>query len=455
MPLKKNDLIQLKITDIGTEGQGIGRFEDQIFFVKDTVIGDEVTASVMKLKKNYGYARLQKVLKPSSDRVEEICPSAKACGGCQLQAMSYEKQLAYKTAKVENNLRRIGGFSEIPMEPILGMEDPFHYRNKAQVPVGIDKTGKLTAGFYAGRTHSIIGNLDCALSAPENKMILERVLSYMEKYHVEPYDEETGKGLIRHVLTRYGFHTGQWMVCLIAAGESLPRQEKLIESLLHVPGMTSICLNINCERTNVILGNMTTTLYGKPYIEDRIGPLTYRISPRSFFQVNPRQTERLYQKALDYAGLTGNETVWDLYCGTGTISLFLAQKTKTVKGVEIIPEAVENARENAELNGITNAEFFVGKAEEVFADEYRRTGERADVIVVDPPRKGCDQTLLDTIMAMNPERIVYVSCDSATLARDLRYLCQEKYSLEKVCPVDQFPMTVHVETVCLMSRKDT
>ena len=452
MSYQKNDRITLRITDISTDGQGIGKTEDVTFFVKDTVIGDEITASVMKMKKNYGYARLQDILKPSPYRVKEQCPCAVQCGGCQLQAMSYEKQLSFKMDKVLNNLKRIGGFTDIPAEPIIRMEDPFHYRNKAQYPVGRNREGRLTAGFYAGRTHSIIDHHDCILGKPENRQIIEIVLAYMEKHHIDPYDEISGEGLVRHILTRYGFSTGQWMVCLILNGRKLPAEQELIQSLLSIEGMTSICVNVNQARTNVIMGDKTYTLHGKSYIEDRIGNLLYQISPRAFFFFFSVQTEKLYNKALEYAGLTGTETVWDLYCGTGTISLFLAQKARSVRGVEIIPEAVENAVRNAKLNHITNAEFFVGKAEEILPLHYKNTGERADVIVVDPPRKGCDASLLDTMAAMQPERIVYVSCDSATLARDLKILCGKGYRLEKICPTDQFPMTVHVEACCLLTR---
>ena len=452
MPYNKNDRITLHITDMSTDGEGIGKTEDCTFFVKDAVIGDVITASVMKMKKNYGYARLQEIIQASPWRVSEKCPCAVKCGGCQLQALSYEKQLEYKTNKVLNNLRRIGGFTDIPAEPVIGMENPFHYRNKAQYPVGRNREGKLIAGFYAGRTHSIIDHHDCDLGRPENRQIIETVLSHMEKQQIDPYDEKTGQGLVRHILTRYGYSTGQWMVCLILNGSKIPGADALVKQLLRISGMTSICINVNREKTNVIMGSKTLVLYGQPWIEDRIGDLTYRISPRAFFQVNPLQTGKLYSKALEYAGLTGSENVWDLYCGTGTISLFLARQARRVRGVEVIPEAVENARKNAEINQITNAEFFTGKAEEILPAHYAQTGEKADVIVVDPPRKGCDAALLDTMIRMNPSRIVYVSCDSATLARDLKTLCMNGYRLEKVCPVDQFPMTVHVETVCLLTH---
>ena len=452
MEYRKNDIVTLKIEDCGIDGEGIGKADGFTVFVKDAVIGDTVRAKIMKVKKNYGYGRLEEIITPSPDRVEPKCQFARQCGGCQLQALSYEKQLEFKTSKVRGHLERIGGFTDIPMEKILGMDQPFHYRNKAQFPVGKSKDGRIITGFYAGRTHSIIENRDCALGVTRNKEVLDRVIAHMEKFHIQPYDENTGKGLVRHVLIRYGFFTDEMMVCLIINGEKLPGEEALVKSLRQIPETVSVMVNVNKKRNNVILGEKVRLLWGQPYITDKIGEISYQISPLSFFQVNPYQTGRLYGKALEYAQLSGNETVWDLYCGIGTISLFLAQKAKMVRGVEIIPAAIENAKENARLNGFDNTEFFVGKAEEVLPEQFARTGECADVIVVDPPRKGCDETLLSTIIKMQPDRVVYVSCDSATLARDLKYLCERGYELKKVCPVDMFPNTVSVETVVLLSQ---
>ena len=453
MEFRKNDLVTLEIEDCGIDGEGIGKADGFTVFVKDAVIGDTVTAKIIKAKKNYGYGRLMEVLKPSPYRVEPKCEFARQCGGCQLQALSYDQQLVFKTNKVKGHLERIGGFTDIPMEPIIGMDELFHYRNKAQFPVGRNKEGKIVTGFYAGRTHNIIENRDCALGVAENKEVLDRVIAHMEKYGIEPYNEATGKGLVRHVLIRYGYFTKEVMVCLILNGNKLPKEEQLVKSLCEIPGMTSITINVNKKRSNVILGEEICLLWGQEYITDRIGDISYQISPLSFYQVNPMQTQKLYAKALEYADLHGQETVWDLYCGIGTISLFLAQKAKFVRGVEIVPAAIENAKENAKLNGLENTEFFVGKAEEVLPREYKKNGVYADVIVVDPPRKGCDETLLETMIEMNPDRIVYVSCDSATLARDLKYLCERGYELRKVCPVDQFGMTVHVETVVLLSQQ--
>ena len=530
--MKKNDIFELEITDMGTDGEGIGHYDGMTFFVKDALIGDVITARATKLKKNYGYARVEEIKTPSTFRVEPQCELHKRCGGCQIQALSYEKQLEFKNNKVRNNLMRIGGFSETEldskMQPPVGADNPYRYRNKAQFPVGYDRDGNIVTGFYASRSHNIIPVEDCKLGVPQNKEILDIIKEWMNECGITPYDENTHKGLVRHVLIRYGFTSKQIMVCLVINGDSLDSKHRaenvyvsrvdsgkitdkrnrdktsdnkacdsrhnaadsLCERLSKIDGMTSISYNINKENTNVILGKKTVCIWGRPYIEDTIHLLsypdftpqgtgiTYQISPQSFYQVNPKQTEKLYSTALAFAGLTGNENVWDLYCGIGTISLFLSQKAKQVYGVEIVPQAIEDAKNNAKLNGITNAQFFVGKAEEVlpqfYADAKKNITKgfeaikpevpaakytdgadmlRPDVIVVDPPRKGCDEKCLDIMLAMSPERIVYVSCDSATLARDLKILCEEKYELIKWQAFDQFSNTGHVETVVLLSQQ--
>ena len=461
--MNKNDIVTVEITDIGVSGEGIGHVDGYTLFIKDAVIGDVVEAKVMKAKKNYGYARLMKVITPSEYRVEPKCAFARRCGGCQIQEMSYDRQLVFKDQKIRGNLERIGGFTkdriDTVMQPVVGMEHPFGYRNKAQFPFGTDKEGNPITGFYAGRTHDIIANTDCALGVEQNKEILEIILQYMRENKIKSYDEKTGKGLIRHALIRYGFKTKEIMVCLVVNGKKLPKAERLIEKLIQIEGMTSITISPNTRRDNVIMGDSYEILWGQGYITDYIGNVKYQISPLSFYQVNPVQTEKLYGLALEYADLKGDETVWDLYCGIGTISLFLAQKAKQVYGVEIVPQAINDAKENAKINAIDNAEFFVGKAEEVLPEyyaEYERehNGEtaHADVIVVDPPRKGCDETLLETIVKMQPEKVVYVSCDSATLARDLKYLCANGYEIKMCRGVDQFPQSVHVETVVLLSK---
>lgn len=453
MELKKNEIYTMTIEDLGSEGEGIGKVDGFTLFVKDAVIGDEIKVKVIKLKKNYGYGRLMKIIKPSEFRTEPLCPKAAACGGCQLQHLKYEKQLEYKQQKVENLLNRVGKITDYEMAPIIGMDTPYFYRNKAQFPVGKNKDGQIVTGFYAGRTHSIIDTEKCYIQHPLNETLIRLVKQWMAQNNIKPYDETTGKGLIRHILTRIGYVTKEVMVCLVINGDKIPAVQPLIDSLKTVEGMTSISININREKTNVILGSKVKTLWGQDYIEDYIGDIKYQISPLSFYQVNPVQTKVLYGKALEFAGLTGNETVWDMYCGIGTISLFLARQAKMVYGVEIVPQAIDDACQNAKINNIKNAEFFVGKAEEVVPAAYAERGLRADVVVVDPPRKGCDAALLDCMAQMAPERIVYVSCDPATLARDLRILEDKGYKTKKVQCVDMFGQGGHVETVALLVKK--
>ena len=455
MEMKKNEVFTTVIQDMSEDGAGIGRTDGYTWFIKDTVIGDVVEASAMKMKKHYGFARLVRILTPSPHRVEAKCPVARKCGGCQLQAMSYEEQLAFKERKIRSHLSRLGGIpeEEIPMEPVMGMEDPWRYRNKAQFPFGRNKAGEIITGFYAGRTHAIIEHEDCFLGVEENKEILEIVKKFMNEYKIDPYDETAHRGLVRHALIRKGFVTGELMVCLVINGDRLPHSQELVNRLREMPGMTSVSISINKEKTNVIMGKEVVNLYGPGYITDWIGEVKYRISPLSFYQVNPVQTRKLYETALEFAGLEGGETVWDLYCGIGTISLFLAQKAGKVYGVEIVPQAIEDARENARLNGMENVEFFVGKAEEVLPEQYEKNHVRADVIVVDPPRKGCDAKCLETIVKMQPKRLVYVSCDSATLGRDVKYLRENGFEVERVRGCDMFPAGTHVETVCRLIRK--
>ncbi len=475
--LKKNDLVQLKIEDLGSSGEGIGRVDGYTLFVKDTIIGDVVEARVMKAKKSYGFARLTRVLSPSPDRVTPPCPLARSCGGCQIQEMAYPRQLLYKEEKVWQDLLRIGEVPEDVLlaarEPIVGMtaEDPgfdreedapFRYRNKAQFPIGTDKEGHPVAGFFAGRTHSIIPVTDCLLQPEADARIIRILLTYMEEFQIPAYDETTHTGLVRHVLIRSGFATGEVQVCLVINGRKLPHPEVLVRRLTELPGMTGICISPNEKQTNVILGDTVEVLWGEACLTDEIDGIVFRISPLSFYQVNPVQTEKLYRQVLDYADLDGTETVWDLYCGIGTISLFLARHAKEVRGVEVVPRAVEDARENARINGIENAIFYAGKAEEVLpgicaGDTPEGTlapeaAARPDVIVVDPPRKGCDPALLKTMADMAPDRIVYVSCDPATLARDVNCLRARGYEVRKYRPYDCFSHTIHIETVMLLQK---
>ncbi len=449
---RKNDMVTVKIDSLGNDGEGIGKADGYTLFIKDALPGDLVEARIMKAKKQYGYGRLIRILSPSPDRAKAPCALHRSCGGCQLQTLSYEKQLAYKEDKVRGHLEHIGGFRNPPVLPVLGMENPYRYRNKAQFPFGTDREGKSVTGFYASRTHSIIPNTDCILGVRENQRILELILEFIEEHRICPYDERTGKGLLRHVLIRKGFATGELMVCLVINGRVFPHVEKLADRLFELPGMTSLTLNVNQRNTNVIMGEELLPVRGQMFITDAIDSVRFRISPLSFYQVNPVQTEKLYRTALSYAGLTGKETVWDLYCGIGTISLFLAREAGRVYGVELVPDAVADARINAQQNGISNAEFYVGRAEKVLPEKYEKEGIQAHVIVVDPPRKGCDEKCLDTMIRMAPKRIVYVSCNSATLARDLKILCENGFCLERVQPIDMFPQTAGIETVCLLSK---
>jgi len=482
--MKKNDIIPLEITDMSVQGEGIGHFEGMAFFVKGAITGDVTLCGITKLKKNYGYARIVEMVRPSPHRVKPVCPEADNCGGCQIMQMEYSAQLSMKEHRVKNDLLRIGKFSKAELEqamaPIIGMEEPYEYRNKAQYPVGRDRFGNRVMGFYATHSHRIVEHSYCFIGQQSDQEILSVIRTYMQEVDVTAYDEETHKGLIRHVLIRHGMHTGQIMVTVVINGKKLPESDKLCRALFTIPGMQSVSVNINYSEGNTVLGRETYTLQGTDTIEDTIGDVKFRISPRSFFQVNYIQTERLYHLVKMYAALTGKETVWDIYCGIGTIGQYLAKDAGYIYGIEIVPEAVEDAKENAALNGLSDkTEYFLGKAEEVLPAYYAgklgndageggagkgvstlhdsvtdglRTGGHPDVMIVDPPRKGCEAPCLHTMLSMKPEKIIYVSCNPSTLARDLRILCDGGYTLQAVTPVDQFPHTFHVETVCLMSR---
>ena len=469
---KKNDTAVIRIEDIAGDGEGIGHADGYAVFVKDTVPGDLAEIRIVKAGKQFGYGRLLRLLEPSAYRTAAVCPVAGRCGGCQLQMMRYEEQLRWKERKVRGDLERIGGLRPrtdgtdglegLFPEPVSGMEDPFRYRNKALFPVGTGRDGSVTAGFYAGRTHVIVPCEDCLLGAKENSRLLKAVTDWAETCHVRPYDETTGKGLVRHVLIRKGFRTGKFHVCLVINGKKVPEAETLIQNLRQAApdALCGISFSRNTARGNAVMGERAEAIWGSAYLTDTLRSdrydisVTYQISPNSFYQVNPVMTERMYEKVLAYADPDGSETVADLYCGIGTISLFLAGRVRRVYGVEIIPEAVRDARENAKLNGISNAEFFVGKAEEVMP-RLHSEGAEADIVIVDPPRKGCDGKLLETIADMNPKKLIYVSCNPATLARDLRWLSEHGFRLDRYQAFDQFPMTVHVETVCLLRNNNT
>ena len=452
--IQKNQHYSIKIYDLGSNGEGVGKLQGFTLFVEGAIPGDEIEVRVVKVKKNYGYGKLIRIIKPSPYRVEPLCPFTHQCGGCQIQHISYQEQLKIKGKKVQDHLERIGGLKDIQVHPVLGMEDPYYYRNKGLFPVGMEN-GEVQIGFFVSRTHRIIDMDKCYIQHPITEKVIELLRKFIKEYSISVYDEKEHIGLLRHILVRTSWHTKEVLVCLVINGKEFPHAEALIKQLRQISYLVGIVLNINEERTNVVLGEEIQVLWGRDYIVDSIGELQFHISPLSFFQVNPVQTKVLYNKALEYAQLTGKEIVWDAYCGIGTISLFLAKQAKYVYGVEFVEAAINNARENAKLNQIENVEFFVGKAEEVIPKKLKEEGIKADVIVVDPPRKGCDVVLLDAMIEMNPKRIVYVSCDSATLARDLKYLVEKgKYKVHEVQPVDMFPNTVHVESCVLITRDE-
>ncbi|WP_413376117.1 23S rRNA (uracil(1939)-C(5))-methyltransferase RlmD [Alkalihalobacillus sp. 1P02AB] len=453
LPVQKNDIVELQIEDLTHEGAGVAKIDGYALFIPEAIPGEKVKAKVLKTNKGYGFAKLLKIIKASPNRVEPPCPIFHQCGGCQIQHLSYEAQLKMKQKQVQDVLERIGGIKDVPVHPTLGMDEPWQYRNKSQVPFG-EKDGELIAGFYQQRSHHIIDMDSCIIQQKENDIAVQSVKEIASRYGIRAYDEEKHRGTLRHVVVRQGKKTGELMIVLVTRGKELPNKKNIIDDICEaLPDVTSIVQNINPKRTNVIFGDETNVLWGEEYIHDYIGEIRFAISARSFYQVNPDQTKVLYDKALEYADIKGHETVIDAYCGIGTISLFLAQKAKRVLGVEIVPEAISDAKQNARINGFDNVDFAVGEAEKVIPWWYAQ-GVRPDVIVVDPPRKGCDDKLLETILAMKPERVVYVSCNPATLARDLKVLEEGGYKTKEVQPVDMFPQSTHVECCSLLIRKD-
>ena len=492
----KNQEVEVTIEDMSVDGEGIGHAYGMTLFVKGAVVGDEIIAGITKVKKNLCYARVVKIVTPSAHRCNEVCSKAKPCGGCQLQALSYDKQLELKSNHVRSNLIRIGGFEEAyvdgVMESIIGMDEPYYYRNKLQMPVGLDKNGHVVMGFYLSHSHDIVPIDKCYLSHPVIDNVISIVKEWIASENVSIYQD--GQGVLRHILIRYGFHTKEIMVCLIgnvklgkvnldkAESQDVNKKVKngdqaffsklniLVDKLRVVEGMTSIVLNSNCKNTNVILGGETAVVWGSETITDYIGDKAFNISAKSFYQVNPIQTKKLYDKVAEYANLTGSENVWDLYCGIGTIGIYLSDKSKSVFGVEVVPQAIEDAIDNAKLNDIDNADFVVGKVEDIINDiiwgdsvgvykcgtspskSEEITVTKPDVVVVDPPRKGCDVNCINAILKLKSERVVYVSCNPSTLARDLKILCESEYKLSALTPVDMFPQTGHVETVAFLER---
>lgn len=452
--MKKNDIIQLAFTAMTAQGMALGRHEGMAVFVPLAAPGDVGRVRIVKVEKNFCYGRLEGLLSPSPCRIEPDCPCFAQCGGCCYRHITYEEELRVKQQRVRDALERIGGFASLPLEPILGAPQRDGYRNKALLPLGAGPDGGLAMGFYAVNSHRIIDCHGCRLHPPQFNRLMEAFRGWAEKYPAPVYEEPAHTGLLRRLYLRQGYATGELMACVVANGESLPHEKELVEALrAAVPGLTTVVLNTNRDRTNVALGKGLRTLYGPGVIHDRLCGLGFSISPLSFYQVNPAQAQRLYEKAAEYAALTGEETLLDLYCGTGTIGLSMARQAKGLVGVEVVPQAVADARENARRNGITNARFLCADAAQA-ARQLERESVRPQVVVLDPPRKGCSRELVETVAAMAPQRIVYVSCDPATLARDLRLFASLGYPPQKAAPVDMFPATAHVETVCFLSQQN-
>jgi 23S rRNA (uracil1939-C5)-methyltransferase len=458
--MKPGSTLTLDITGLSQEGQGVGRFEGLVVFVEGLVPGDRARVRIARATPRYVMAMPEHLLVPSPDRVVPFCADYDRCGGCALQHLSYPAQLVEKRRLVVDALARIGAVADADalVAPVAGMENPHAYRAKVQLPVS-GTAERPQIGFYARGSHDVVDAAECRVQHPVGDAVRDAVRDWMRDHAVSPYDEHRHVGLLRHVVVRVGFATGQVMVGLVTNGSGLPAVPALVRDLesavARFTGMNleSVFLDENTARTNVVLGGNVRILHGRPFIEERLSGLRFRISPLAFFQVNPPQTEVLYAAVVEAARLTGSETVYDLYCGTGTISLFLARKSKRVVGIESVAPAVEDARANAALNGLDNLEFVVGEVESVVPERYSR-GERADVVVVDPPRKGCDPRLLDTLVEMGPARIVYVSCNPATLARDVARLAEAGYRVSSVQPVDMFPWTTHVEAVVSLVRSE-
>ncbi|WP_234123023.1 23S rRNA (uracil(1939)-C(5))-methyltransferase RlmD [Clostridium hydrogenum] len=454
IPVEKNKDYEIYIDGFGNMGEGVGKIDNFTIFVKGAIKGEKVRIKITKVNKNFAFGRLIEVIEAAKDRTEPTCHNYKRCGGCQMQHLSYEAQLEFKKQKVVDCIERIGkiNMDSVIVHDTIGMNPPHYYRNKVQLPVG-EKNSEPQIGFYAERSHEIIDIDKCYIQFEAANEIMKLVKAWMKEYKIRGYNEQTGTGTLRHIMVRRGFKTEQIMLVLVTTNENLPHKKELIETITeNINEVTGIIQNINSKKTNVILGDKEITLWGKDQIQDYIGEFKFNISSKSFFQINPVQTEKLYSAALKYAGLTGKEVVFDAYCGTGTISLFLSQNAKMVYGVEIIPEAIENAKINADQNKVTNAEFIVGKSEEEIPKLIER-GIKPEVVVVDPPRKGCEKVLLEAIANAGPRTIVYVSCDPATLGRDLGILCEGGYEVKEVQGVDMFPETGHVETVVLIHKK--
>lgn len=454
--VEKNKEYIFDIISQGYEGEGIAKIDNKYpIFIDGALKGEKVKVRIVKVNKNFAYGKLMEVLEASEERVNSPCAIYKRCGGCKLQHASYKAQLDFKWDRVKDCVSKIGKLDPSIVKYPLGMEEPWRYRNKVQLPIGLIN-GEVKIGFFAPRSHDIIDMESCLIQDEIGDKVVKLTREWIEKFNIRPYNvdgEYDEKGIVRHIMIRRGFTTNEVMVVLVTNGEKLPHKEEFVDLMVkNIPGIKSVIQNINSKKTNVILGLESKTLWGEDTISDYIGGFRFNISPLSFFQVNPTQTEVLYGKALEYANLTGNEEVFDAYCGTGTITLFLSQKAKKVYGVEIIPQAIDNAWINAKENKVENVEFFVGESEVVIPDLINN-GVKADVVVVDPPRKGCDKKLLDAITNIDAKKIVYVSCDPSTLGRDLAILEENGYKTLEVQPVDMFPNTSHVENVAKLIKK--
>ncbi|EJT5913792.1 23S rRNA (uracil(1939)-C(5))-methyltransferase RlmD [Clostridium perfringens] len=454
--VEKNKEYIFDIISQGYEGEGIAKIDNKYpIFIEGALKGEKVKVRIVKVNKNFAYGKLMEVLEASEERVNPPCAIYKRCGGCKLQHASYKAQLDFKWDRVKDCVSKIGKLDPTIVKYPLGMENPWRYRNKVQLPIGLIN-GEVKIGFFAPRSHDIIDMESCLIQDEIGDKVVKLTREWIEKFNIRPYNvdgEYDEKGIVRHIMIRRGFTTNEVMIVLVTNGEKLPHKEEFVDLMVkNIPGIKSVIQNINLKKTNVILGLESKTLWGEDTISDYIGDFRFNISPLSFFQVNPIQTEVLYGKALEYANLTGNEEVFDAYCGTGTITLFLSQKAKKVYGVEIIPQAIDNAWINAKENKVENVEFFVGESEVVIPDLINK-GVKADVVVVDPPRKGCDKKLLDAITNIDAKKIVYVSCDPSTLGRDLKVLEENGYKTLEVQPVDMFPNTAHIENVALLIKK--
>ena len=445
MSVEKGDVVKVNVVDIGSKGEGICKYNDFTIFVDGVVPGDILETEITIKKKNYANGKVVKMLKESDIRETPKCEYFDSCGGCQIQNIKYEEQLKYKTNKVKSAIERIGKITDVEVYDTIGMEEPYHYRNKGQFPIKM-KNNKAQIGFYKVGTHDLVDLNECIIQDEISNKVLNIVREIINENRISAYNEKSKKGVLRHVVIKTAYHTKDTMVIIVTNGRDLPHIGKFVNRLKEVPEVKSLIQNVNKQRGNKILGLKNYTLYGDDFILDNIGGIDFEISPLSFFQVNPRQTETLYNKALEFADLKGDETVFDLYCGIGSISLFLAKNAKKVYGVEVVAQSIRDAKRNAKRNGIFNAEFVVGKAEEMIPKLYKND-IIADVVVLDPPRKGCEPRLLDTIIDMNPKKIVYVSCKPSTLARDLKYFVEHNYEIQEIQPVDMFPHSTHVETV--------